>query len=138
MHVRLAFSSSTALEGSGRVATTSSFLIERDTGWHHLTFDLSPAAITPLAGSNVVEVMSSVSEARIISADQPAFIGDQFIARLGVDNITAITVPEPDASMLMGLSILLIAIPSRENPNGNRGFLKRSQRLFRACGQAIC
>lgn len=103
MNLRLAFSSNTALEGGGRVVTSTSFLLTRDSGWHHLVFDLDPGSLMPLAGSSVTEVMSAVSEMRIISAAQPMFTGDQFIARLGVDNISS--VPEPGTASLMVLGV---------------------------------
>lgn len=113
MNLRLAFSSNTALVGGGRVVTSSSFLLERDAGWQSLTFDLSPSSLTPLAGSVVTEVMSSVSEVRIISAEQPSFIGDQFIARLGVDNISALPEPSSLALLAMCLSLGFSRLPIR-------------------------
>lgn len=91
--VRIAFSSSTATTGSGRVVSEEGYLLSRGDGWQALEFDLTKLA--PIAGSSVPEVMSSVSEMRIISAAEPDFIGDQIIARLGVDNISAVNVPEP-------------------------------------------
>jgi len=91
--VRLAFSSQSASIGSGRVVTNEGYLLSRGDGWQQLEFDLSE--LTGIAGSNVPEVMSSVSELRIISAENPEFIGDQIIARLGVDDISAVVVPEP-------------------------------------------
>jgi hypothetical protein len=99
INLRLAFSSNTALEGGGRVVTDASFLLTRGSGWQHLVFDLDPASLVPLAGSSVTEVMSAVSEMRIISAAQPMFTGEQVIARLGVDNIS--TVPEPGSAGLL-------------------------------------
>ena len=94
MTIRLGFSSELASTGSGRVVTSQGFPVNRDDGWQQLEFDLND--LTPIAGSDPVEVMRSVSEMRIISAEDPLFIGDQFIARLGVDSITA--VPEPSAA----------------------------------------
>jgi len=58
-------------------------------------------AFDGIAGSDVTEVLSSVSELRILSSEDPDFLGDQFIARLGLDNITAIAVPEPGAMVLL-------------------------------------
>ena len=109
INVRLSFSSQDALIGSGRVSTIDSFLLERNSGWQSLLFKLDPTTdLTPLAGSNVMEVMSSVFEIRIISAEQPAFIGDQFTARLGVDNITALPEPSSLGMMILGISCGLI------------------------------
>ena len=106
MTVRLGFSSEAASIGSGRVVTTEGFLLERGDGWKQFEFDLTN--LTPIAGSNPMEVMSSVSEMRIISAADPSFIGDQFIARLGLDNISAVTIPEPATSPVW-LCIVLLA-----------------------------
>lgn len=95
MVLRLAFSSTTASQGSGRVVTSMGFPLARDSGWQQLEFSLDPSDLSPIAGSDVMQVMSSVSEMRILSSTEPAFIGDQFAARLGLDNITAMPVPEP-------------------------------------------
>lgn len=95
--VRIAFSSETASVGSGRVVTSEGYELSRGEGWQQLEFDL--AKLIPVQGSDVSEVMRTVSEMRIVSATEPRFIGDQILARLGVDNITAsssIAVPEPD------------------------------------------
>lgn len=93
MMLRIGFSSKSASVGSGRVVTSEAFLVARDAGWQQIEFDLGQ--LTAIAGSNINEVMSSVSEMRILSTAEPLFIGDQVIARLGVDNIAAVTVPEP-------------------------------------------
>lgn len=115
MYLRIAFSSDTALTGSGRVVTNDSFLLTRDSGWHELLFGLDPATdLIALAGSDIPEVMSSVSQMRIISAELPSFIGEQNIARLGVDNITGL--PEPGTIVLlliMGVSTGLPGIRRR-------------------------
>ena len=64
-------------------------------------FPLSLSSLVPIAGSNVADVMSNVTEMRILSAQNPEFIGDQVVARLGVDNITAL--PEPGTFALVFL-----------------------------------
>ncbi len=96
MTIRLGFSSNSASIGSGRVVTTQGFPIARDAGWQQFQFDMNN--LTAISGSSIPEVMSSVTEMRIISAAEPEFIGEQIIARMGIDNITAVstaTVPEP-------------------------------------------
>lgn len=107
MTIRLGFSSELASTGSGRVVTGEAFSLVRDSGWQQLEFDLSD--LLPIAGSDVTEVMSSVSEVRIISAAEPSFIGEQVIARLGVDNITAVGVPEPSGALQSLLAMLGLA-----------------------------
>ena len=93
MTIRIAFSSQTATIGSGRIVTTQGYPLARGEGWKQFEFDLTD--MTAMAGSNVPEVLSSVTEMRIISAADPVFIGDQILARVGVDNIVAESVPEP-------------------------------------------
>lgn len=110
MAIRLAFSSNSASIGSGRVVTTQSFPVLRDAGWQHLEFDLTQ--LTAIAGSNVSEVMSSVTEARIISNSQISFIGEREIARLGIDNVTA-TVPEPSAALLLLAGLAMFGLGRR-------------------------
>lgn len=109
MTVRLAFFSETSSVGSGRVVTSEGFAIARDSGWQELEFNLDN--LTPVEGSEVTEVMRSVSEMRIVSAVEPRFIGDQILARLGVDNITAGTaavVPEPKMGIVWCVGFLLV------------------------------
>lgn len=98
--VRIAFSSNSASVGSGRVVSSEGYRLDRGDGWQTLEFDLTQ--LLPIEGSNVTEVMRSVSEIRIISANEPRFIGDQILARLGVDNISAGTVVVPEATLGIG------------------------------------
>ncbi len=109
MTLRLGFSSDSALQGSGRVVTNDGFQLLRDGGWQELVFDLSN--LTAIAGSDLEEVMSSVTEMRIMSAEQPMFTGDRFIARLGIDDLQA--VPEPHSCGAMLLALMLFASFSR-------------------------
>lgn len=107
MVVRIAFSSVTAPQGSGRVVTSAGLALPRDSGWQQMEFSLDPADLVGISGSDVTEVMTSVSEMRILSASEPRFIGDQFAARLAVDNITAVPVPEPTLPMMAIVAIAL-------------------------------
>lgn len=110
--LRIGFSSESASIGSGRVVTTDVFRLARGDGWQTFEFDLTD--LTSIAGSDAREVLSSVSEMRIISAEEPRFIGDQFIARLGLDNIAAVAVPEPNSWDLSWASLLGFAVTLRQ------------------------
>lgn len=102
--VRLAFSSTSATLGSGRVVTTVGHFLPQESGseWQEIEFSLDPMTdLTAVAGSDITEVMRSVSEMRILSSEEPSFLGDQFIARIGVDNIAVVSVPEPKSCMML-------------------------------------
>lgn len=65
--------------------------------WRTSAFDLTATAMTNLAGSETLaQVLANAAELRLLSAATgPAFNGDSIVATLGVDNITATSIPVP-------------------------------------------
>lgn len=72
-------------------------------GWVHVSFDLSPAA---LQGAGA-DVLAGVTQLRLFHGAQPAFPGEDIVASLGIDNVTAL--PEPPATVLLAAGLALLA-----------------------------
>lgn len=88
MNIRLAFQGI----GGSRAATNAAVALAVGDGWTSVTFDL--ADMTVVAGADsLADIMSSVFEFRIISADAVGFHADPIAAVLDVDNIRAIPAP---------------------------------------------
>ena len=86
--------------------------------WIAVEFPIGEADLTMTDGDGTesyADVMSNVMNMRILHSEQPAAIGDQVSAILGVDNITAVVagggaaVPEPGSLAIAGLASLLLA-----------------------------
>ncbi|MBX7104222.1 MAG: hypothetical protein K1X57_09075 [Gemmataceae bacterium] len=74
--------------------------------WRPVTFNLSPSGLSLIAGSDsLATVLGSVSELRILAAASgPSFNGDAIAANIGLDNLTATSVPEPASIVLVGVT----------------------------------
>lgn len=92
LHIRIAFrgGSSGTLFGSNTAAS-----LPNDGVWRAVTFDLTASALTNIGGSNTLaQTLDNVTELRIVSAvGGAAFNGDAVSGTLGVDNITATSIP---------------------------------------------
>jgi len=84
--------------GSTIYGSTTAALLPADGVWRLISFDLKPAALTNLGGTDSLNVvMSNVTELRILSAaTSPSFLGDVIAATLGVDNIRAVDAAAAD------------------------------------------
>jgi len=75
-------------------ASTTGFALPADGAWHHATFPLDSADLTPInSPPPLSKILSDVGELRILESAAPALDGDSIAASVGIDNITA--VPEP-------------------------------------------
>lgn len=72
-------------------------------GWVHVGFDLSPAALQGAA----LDVLGGVTQLRLFHGTQAVFPGEDIAASLGLDNVTA--VPEPPVAALLAASLALLA-----------------------------
>lgn len=81
--------------------------------WTEIAFDLTTAAMTQIMGSEeLASMITGVSQLRILSAaGGPATRGDAIAGTLGLDEITA--VPEPSASMLVGVGLAWLSAKRR-------------------------
>ena len=97
------------LRSAGASATSAvGIQVPAGSGWMHVNFSLAPAA---LAGP--AQVLSGVSELRLVHDTDASFPPPDVKARLGIDNISA--VPEPDSVALLaaGLPLLLVVAGRR-------------------------
>jgi hypothetical protein len=88
--IRIAFAG-----GASQFGSTNAFALPAGDGWKSASFDLTPAALTSLVGSETVaQSLASVTEFRLLSAaGGPAFQGDGVASSLGVDSIRALRQP---------------------------------------------
>ena len=99
--IRLLFEDPLLAPPADEAVTTFGALLPVGSGWTHVGFDVSPAALTTLLGSNTT-LMSNVTIMRIIhapAAGEPVSV----VGSVGVDNIRA--VPEP-LTILLGATAL--------------------------------
>ncbi|MCH9648915.1 MAG: hypothetical protein K0U98_11805 [Deltaproteobacteria bacterium] len=81
------------MEGARWVSTTA-FSLPEDGVWRTATFVLSEADMTRVEGTGAfTDVISMVSQFRIVSAATPSWRGDAIAANLGIDNIQVVSVP---------------------------------------------
>lgn len=84
-----------AVQGPGgtQFGSVQAFQLPADNQWHTASFGLSADDLALVTGGASLEaVLSTVDTVRILSAaGGPAWRGDSVAARLGVDNITAVT-----------------------------------------------
>lgn len=93
--------------GPGYV-TVNGFSLPADGAWHHATFKIDSADLTPLESPpDLNALLSSVTEMRILSAASPSLDGDNIASSIGLDNIQA--VPEPaSAALLLAAAPMLL------------------------------
>lgn len=103
LYMRIAFQDAFGTE----YGSTNYDLVPADGLWHPVSFDLSPAGLTLLQGSETAEqALTTVGILRVLSnAEMPSFRGDVLPNVLGMDEVTA--VPEPGA---FGIPIVLAAV----------------------------
>jgi len=94
--------------------STSAILLPVGSGWTSVLFPIGPNFLTADAGT-VTAALGNATEFRIFSTNSAAFGGPTRMAgSLGVDNITATTIPEPAAAILFGAGLAsLLALKSR-------------------------
>lgn len=93
LNMRIWFRGGSGTQYGSNTATT----LPADGVWRIVTFDLTESALTNMGGPDTVaQALASVSELRIVSAVGGASsIGDSMVGTLGVDNITATSIPVP-------------------------------------------
>jgi len=99
-----------ALEGDffERYASTNAIHLPAGSGWQAVSFDLGPAGLTQISGTDpLATVLGGISEVRILSAQSgPTWFGDDVLSILGVDNLTA--APEPGSLLLLVAGALVV------------------------------
>jgi hypothetical protein len=81
-------------DGASRFISTAAIALPAGSGWQTLTFDLTPAALTSIGGTQSLSgVLGAVGELRFLSASGTTFQGDVIAATVGIDNIRALRLP---------------------------------------------
>lgn len=114
IYLRLAFRS----VGDDTVFVTEEMILAPSSGWTSLTFDLAESNMER-TGVSYTDTFSSVSQLRVIHRYDPSVgnggppdaadsvlgaLGSPIAARVGIDNIQALGVPEPGTLALAALS----------------------------------
>ena len=79
-------------------------------GWTHVSFPITPAALIPLLGTEVA-ALSQATLVRLFHGDGDTFPPQPIVASLGVDNISAVA--EPSTVMLLLPAIALMRARGR-------------------------
>lgn len=76
-------------------SSTNAILIPAGAGWMPVTFNLTNAGMSLVAGTDsLADVLGSVTTLRILSAQAaPSFMGDPIVATVNVDNLRALRLP---------------------------------------------
>lgn len=93
---------------AGSALSTTGLSLPASSGWRHLVFPLTPAA---LSGVDAAATLGNVTELRLFHNDSPSFPPAAVLATLGIDNVSA--VPEPGAPALWAAAALLAAVVRR-------------------------
>jgi autotransporter-associated beta strand protein len=103
--IRIAIRDATGGQTVPGYSSTNAFMLPADGQWHTAQFLLDAADMTPVgAGLPPLSIeLTAVKDFRLLSAVQPAFIGDSISARIGVDDIIALP-PPPMAMVWTGAS----------------------------------
>jgi hypothetical protein len=93
--------------------STAPLLLPAGSGWTSLVFPVGLSSLTALEGS-VAAALSNANVLRIFHNPAMGFPPPPVAARLGIDNIQAVAVPEP--AMLLLLATGLGAVARRRRP----------------------
>ena len=79
------------LEGSSIYSSSSAAVLPADGQWYHVAFNINAASLTLVSGPGPLSnLLSNVTELRLLSSASPSSNGDALVGTLGVDNITAV------------------------------------------------
>ena len=108
LSIRIAFKQEIGPGVPGYVS--QAFTVDPGTGWQHVVFSLSMAAMIPINSPFDYNTFFSgnFEEVRIINAVNPDLNGEPIVAQIGIDNIHA--VPEPSVLALAGLGALSLVV----------------------------
>jgi autotransporter-associated beta strand protein len=93
--IRIAIRDGIGGQTVGGYSSTNAFSLPADGQWHTAQFLLDAADLTPVGTGlpPLATELTAVQDFRLLSAAQPAIIGDTISARIGVDDITALPPP---------------------------------------------
>lgn len=92
--IRITIRDSIGSSGVGGYSSTNAFMLPADGQWHTAQFLLDAADMTAVNTSvSLATELTAVADFRLLSAAQPAVVGDLISAQIGVDDITALPPP---------------------------------------------
>ena len=92
--------------------STLGVLLPAGGGWTHALFPISPASLTVLQG-DATTLLSNTTVLRIFAGAAADFPPAQIAGMLGVDNIQAVPVPEPETLALLAVGLGALAARTR-------------------------
>jgi hypothetical protein len=90
-----------------RAWSTVAVAVPAGGGWQSLYFPIGPNDLNIQGGAGIGTGLSQVVAIRIFHSTAPGFPGEPIVARIGIDNISA--VPEPPAALLLALGLGVLA-----------------------------
>jgi hypothetical protein len=76
--------------GGGRFASIDPIVLPAGSGWQHVVFELTDAAMTPVGGAQTLaEVLANVTELRVLASNVPDWNGAALVATVGMDNLAS-------------------------------------------------
>jgi hypothetical protein len=90
-----------------RAWSTVPLAVPAGSGWQSLYFPIGPNDLNIQGGAGIGAGLSQVVAIRIFHSTSPGFPGEAIVARIGIDNISA--VPEPPAALLLALGLGALA-----------------------------
>lgn len=106
--LRLMFEDAEGGPPANVAVSTNAYTLAAGGGWQHVSFGVTAADLTAVAGS-AATVLSHTTILRIFHSTTPTFPGESSVAQIGLDNIQA--VPEP--ATLVSLSLAGLALLRR-------------------------
>lgn len=90
------------------IAVTAGFAVPGMSGWMPLFFSIRPGDLTAIAG-DVNTALATTTILRLYHSTDPVFPATPFAAQIGVDDITATTIPEPATVLMFGTGLAMLA-----------------------------
>jgi hypothetical protein len=99
----------------GRYTSSVAATIPADDAWHAELFSLQSSALTEVSGSDTyAATIADVTEVLIRYDSTPTSGGTTFAGTVGIDDITATTVPEPVGAALLATPGLALCVRRRK------------------------
>ena len=110
-----------SIDGTGgQFSLTNSVPLTVGSGWQQVSFPISASDFTAVGGTDLNATLSNVSNIRILSNSSPSWNGQNIIATLGLDNITAadgpVSIEIKDGISVLEKHILMQNYPNPFNP----------------------
>ena len=76
--------------GGGRFASIDPIVLPAGSGWQHVVFELTDAAMTSVGGAQTLaDVLANVTELRVLASNVPDWNGAALVAVAGMDNLAS-------------------------------------------------